>query len=200
MDCNSFWGIERSHMTKDIAKAQKVKFKTTNRDETVQEYTVPKVDGEHGAEWSVGVTRMFFMIAVEQCGILGPSRFVSFLKCLCGQALQVWVAVMELADYNSDSKRTNENFPKAWNKFFEMLYNCKNARDVYIPGFKLRWFKKPLMMSPFDYERRWNDIWNHSMTLLPGHRPILEAIMQLTYFFLGFPKPDWLAFHQICNL
>ena len=24
--------------------------------------------------------------------------------------------------------------------------------------------------------------------------------MELTYFFLGFPKPDRLAFHQVCNL
>ena len=114
---------------------QKVKFKTTNRNETAQEYTVPKDDGEHGAKWSVGVTRMFFMIAAEQCDIIGPSRFVSFLKYLCEQALQDWVAAMELTDYHIDAKRT---FPKAWNKFFEMLYNCKNARDVHIRGLELR--------------------------------------------------------------
>ena len=87
MDRNPCWGDERSHTTKDIARMQKVTFKTTNRDETAQEYTVPKDDGEHGAKWSVGVTRTFFVIAAEQCGIIGPSRFVSFLKCLCGQAL-----------------------------------------------------------------------------------------------------------------
>ena len=138
---------------------QKVKSKTTNRDETAQEYTVPKDDGEHGAEWSVGVTRMFFLIAMEQCGIMGPSHSVSFLKCLGGQALQVGVEVMELTDYNSDAKRTTENWPKAWNKFFEILYHCKNARDVHIRGFELRWFKKPLMMRPFDYERCFNDSW-----------------------------------------
>ena len=89
LDRNPFWGIERSHTNDDIAKSQKVKFKTTNRDKTAQEYTVPKDDGEHGAKWSMGVMRMFFLIAMEQCGITGPSRFVSFLKCLGGQALQV---------------------------------------------------------------------------------------------------------------
>ena len=75
---------------------------------------------------------------MEQCGITGPSRLVSFLKYLGAQALQVWVEVMELTDYNSDAKRTTENWPKAWNKFFEILYKCKNARDVHIRAFKLR--------------------------------------------------------------
>ena len=74
---------------------------------------------------------------MEQCGITGPSCFVSFLKCLGEQALQVWVEVMELADYNSDAKHTNKNFPKAWNKFFGMLYNCKNASDVHIRGVRV---------------------------------------------------------------
>ena len=99
LDRTPFWGIERSNTNEDIAKLQKVKFKTTNRDETAQECTVPKDDGEQGAEWSVGVTRMFFLITMEKCGITGPSCFVSFLKCLGGQALQVWVKVMELTDY-----------------------------------------------------------------------------------------------------
>ena len=89
LDRTPFLGIERSHTNDCIAKSQKVKFKTTDRDEIAQEYTVPKDNGEHGTEWSVGVTRMFFLIAIEQCDITGPSRFVSFLKCLGGQALQV---------------------------------------------------------------------------------------------------------------
>ena len=79
---------------------------------------------------------------------------------------------MQLADYDSDAKRATENFLKTWNKFFEMLYNCKNARDVRIREFELRWFKKPLMMSLFDYEFFWNDYWNNSMTPPPGHRPV----------------------------
>ena len=108
--------------------------------------------------------------------------------------------VMDLADYNSDAKRTTENIPKAWDKFFEMFYNCKNVRDVHIRGFELRWFKKPLMMSPFDYEHRFNDRWNLSMTLSPGHRPIPGPTMKLAYYFLGYQKPDRLAFHQVCNL
>ena len=96
---------------------------------------------------------------------------------------------MELSDYDSDAKRTTDDLLKAWNKFFEMLYNCKNARDVQIRGFELRWFKTPLMMSPFDYEHRWNDSWNNIMTLPPGHsRPIPGAIMKLTYSFLAFPN------------
>ena len=49
LDRNSFWVIERSHTAGDIAKAQKIKFKTTNCDETADEYTVPKEDGEHRA-------------------------------------------------------------------------------------------------------------------------------------------------------
>ena len=57
---------------------------------------------------------------------------------------------MSLDDYKSDAKRTAENFPKAWNKLFEMLYNCSSARDVHIQGFEMRFFKKPLRMDPFD--------------------------------------------------
>ena len=49
----------------------------------------------------------------------------------------------ELTDYNSDAKRTSKNFPRAWNKFFEMLYKYKNVRDVHIWGLELRWLKKP---------------------------------------------------------
>ena len=64
---------------------------------------------------------------------------------------------MQFTVYDSDAKRTTKNYLKAWNKFFEMLYNCKNARDVHIRGFELRSFKKPLMMCPFDFKRRWND-------------------------------------------
>ena len=104
---------------------------------------------------------------------------------------------MDLADYNSDAKRTTENIPKAWDKFFEMFYNCKNVRDVHIRGFELRWFKKPLTMSPFDYERRFNDSWNLSMTLPPGHKPIPGQTMKLTYYFLGYQKLDRLAFCQV---
>ena len=53
LDRNPFWGIERSHTTDDIARMHNIKFKTTNRDETAQEYTVSKDDGEHGANQMV---------------------------------------------------------------------------------------------------------------------------------------------------
>ena len=56
------------------------------------------------------------------------------------------------------------------------------------------------MVSSFDYERRFNDRWNLSMTLLPGHRPIPGQTTKLTYYFLGYQKPDPLAFHQVCYL
>ena len=85
LDRNPFWGIERSHTTNDIARMQKVKFKTTNRDETAQEYTVLKDDGEHGAEWSVGVTRMFFIIAAEQCGM--DKIWLGLIKC---STMKLW--------------------------------------------------------------------------------------------------------------
>ena len=202
LDHNIFWDIEIAivHNRRHCQRAKQVKFKTTNRDGISQEYTVRKDDGECGAKWIVGLTWMFYMITAEQCDIVGPARFVSFLKCLGQQALNIWVAVIQLADYHSDTKRTTENFLKAWNKFFEMLYNCKNVRDVQILGFKLRWFKKPLMMCPFDFERRWNDCWNKSMTLSPRHRPIPGTLMKLPYFFLSYAKADHLAFHQANNL
>ena len=40
----------------------------------------------------------------------------------------------------------------------------------------------------------------HSAMLPPGHRPIPGQFMELTYFFLDFPKLDRFAFHQVCNL
>ena len=127
------------------------------------------------------------MIPAEKSGLLGASRFGPSSNILEDKPFKFG------SDYNSDAKRTTKNFPKAWNKFFEMLYNCKNASDVYIRGLELRCLKKPLMVSPFEYERRWNNSWNNSMTLPPGHRPIPGAIMKLIYFFLGFPKPDRLG-------
>ena len=92
-----------------------------------------------------------YTIAANACTIIDSVRFVSFLKYLGRQALNIWLPVMSLADYHSDAKRTAENFPKAWNKLFEMLYNCRNTRDVHIQGFEMKVFKKPLRMDSFDY-------------------------------------------------
>ena len=81
-----------SHTTDDIARIQKVKFKTANRNETAHEYTVPKDDGEHGAEWSVGVTRIFFMIAAEQCGMDEIS--LGLIKC---SAMKLWYCLTAIS-------------------------------------------------------------------------------------------------------
>ena len=83
LDHIPFWNIERACPANDVTSVQKVKFKTTNHDETAQEYTVSKDDGERGAEWTVRLTQMFYMIAAEQCNIVGPTRFVSFLNRIC---------------------------------------------------------------------------------------------------------------------
>ena len=156
LDREKLWGVQRAYNQDDINSAQKVRFKTPGRDEVPQEFLVPKDNGEHGAKWSVDQTYTLFKIAMTSCLFEGPAMFSAFIKCLGGHCLTVWLLVLEMTEWNSDDKRTKEAFVPAWQKWFEKMYNLKNARDVQLRGYERREFKKPLLMSPNDFERRWS--------------------------------------------